>query len=226
MNVKIKSLPQEEMPRERLLMHGAKTLSNSELLAILLRTGTTNKSAIGLAAELLSTTGGLERLGKVSATELCTIKGIGDGKACQLLASFELARRLNYAPQALRQKFKSPEDVFKYVIDTLKFEDREHFLVVGLNTKNVIIGRHLVSIGTLNQTLVHPREVFNWAIKNRCASVVIVHNHPSGFVEPSREDLMLTERIVEAGKIIGIKVLDHIIVSADSYYSLKSNGKI
>lgn len=224
MHMAIKALNSEDMPRERLINNGPKMLSNSELLAILLRTGTIEKSALGLAAEILSISGGLKGLIEIDIAELQHVKGVGKSKACQIMASLEIARRINHLEKVQEFRFSSPEDVYNYVVNELKFEDREHFLVVGLNTKNVIIGRHLVSIGTLNQTLVHPREVFNWAIKKKCASIVIVHNHPSGHVEPSKEDLFLTERIVEAGKIIGIKVLDHIIVSAKTFYSIKKSG--
>jgi DNA repair protein RadC len=142
------------------------------------------------------------------------------------MASFELARRYDRSKNKSEFKFTSPEDVFNYVHKELKFENREHFLVIGLNTKNNIIGRHLVSVGTLSQTLVHPREVFNWAIKKSAASIVLAHNHPSGHVEPSREDILLTERMVEAGRIVGIKVVDHIVVGNDEYYSLKANDRM
>ncbi len=205
---------------------GAKALSNSELIAIIIRTGTAEKSAINLASEVLKQSGGLRGLVSSEVAQLRRVKGIGQSKACQIVASIEIAKRVSGKGQGRAVKFCEPQDVYDYVIGELKFADRENFLVVGLNSKNVIIGRHLVSIGTLNQTLVHPREVFNWAIKISCASIVVVHNHPSGSVEPSAEDIALTARIVEAGKILGIKVLDHIVVGNDGYYSLKANGKI
>ncbi len=224
--MRIKAMPSIDMPQERLMQYGAKALSNSELIAIIIRTGTAEKSAIHLASELLNNSGGLKGLAGSEVEQLRAIKGIGQSKACQILASMEIAKRVSGKNSLQRVKFSGPQDVYNYVISDLKFADRENFLVVGLNTKNVIIGRHLVSIGTLNQTLVHPREVFNWAIKINCASIVVVHNHPSGSVEPSTEDILLTERIIESGKILGIKVLDHIIVSNDNYYSLKANGKM
>ncbi len=224
--MRIKAMPSLDMPQERLIQFGAKALSNSELIAIIIRTGTAEKSAINLASELLKNSGGLKGLVSSEVDQLRTIKGIGQSKACQILASMEIAKRVSGKTDLKPVKFSGPQDVYNYVIGDLKFADRENFLVVGLNTKNVIIGRHLVSIGTLNQTLVHPREVFNWAIKINCASIVVVHNHPSGSVEPSPEDILLTERIAESGKILGIKVLDHIIVSNDNYYSLKANGKM
>ncbi len=222
----IKEMPQSDMPQERLIHKGAKALSNSELIAIIIRTGTVQKSAISLAAELLEHSGGLRGLIGSEVNQLRRVKGIGQSKACQIVASVELAKRVNGQIDFKATQFNGPADVYNYVIGELKFADRENFLVVGLNTKNVIIGRHLVSIGTLNQTLVHPREVFNWAIKMNCAAIIVVHNHPSGFVEPSAEDIALTSRIVEAGRILGIKVLDHIIVGNDDYYSLKANGKM
>ncbi|MCK8060667.1 MULTISPECIES: DNA repair protein RadC [unclassified Fusibacter] len=226
MHQRIKDLHGEDKPRERLMNNGVKSLTNSELLAIILRTGTKEKSALALSSELLKTLGGLKGLAMADGSELKKISGIGDSKACQLMASFELARRYDCSKIKSDLKFTSPEDVFNYVHKELKFEDREHFLVIGLNTKNNIIGRHVVSVGTLNQTLVHPREVFNWAIKKSAASVVLAHNHPSGHVEPSREDVLLTERMVEAGKIVGIKVVDHIIVGNNEYYSLKANDRM
>ncbi|PID79902.1 MAG: hypothetical protein CSB19_01535 [Clostridiales bacterium] len=222
----IREMPRGDMPQERLMHKGAKALSNSELIAIIIRTGTSQKSAISLAAELLERSGGLRGLIGSEVSQLRRIKGIGQSKACQIVASVELAKRVSGQTEYKATQFNGPLDVYNYVIGELKFADRENFLVVGLNTKNVIIGRHLVSIGTLNQTLVHPREVFNWAIKMNCAAIVVVHNHPSGFVEPSAEDIALTSRIVEAGRILGIKVLDHIIVGNDDYYSLKANGKM
>lgn len=222
----LKALPLEDRPRERLVNFGAKALSNSELLAILIRTGTNQKSALELASEILAKLGGMRGLTHSEIAELKTIKGIGESKACQIIASLELAKRINNQPLHGYQKFSAPDDVYNYVIAELAFAEREHFLVLGLNSKNYIIGKHLVSIGTLNQTLVHPREVFNWAIKNKCAHIIIVHNHPSGSVEPSEEDIRLTARIINAGKIIGIDVLDHVIVSRDAYYSLKANEKM
>ncbi len=219
----MKALPFEDRPRERLLNFGPKALSNSELLAILIRTGTSGKSALNLASEVLLKLGGVRGLTHSEIGELKQIKGIGKSKACQIIASLELARRINCQPVHGYYHFTSPADVYDYVIAELAFEEREHFIVVGLNTKNYIIGKHLVSVGTLNQTLVHPREVFSWAIKNKCAAIIVVHNHPSGLVKPSDEDIKLTQRILEAGKIIGIELLDHVIVSRDNYYSLKAN---
>ncbi len=224
--MRIKAMPSFDMPQERLMKLGPRALSNSELIAIIIRTGTAQKSAINLAAELLNHSGGLKGLVGSEVEQLRKVKGIGQSKACQIMASIEIAKRVSGKGDGRPVKFNEPLDVYNYVIGELKFADRENFLVIGLNSKNVIMGRHLVSIGTLNQTLVHPREVFNWAIKINCASIVVVHNHPSGSVEPSTEDIMLTERIIEAGKILGIKVLDHIIVSNDGYYSLKANGKM
>ncbi|PIE76925.1 MAG: hypothetical protein CSA13_02095 [Clostridiales bacterium] len=224
--MRIKSMPRFDMPQERLMKLGPRALSNSELIAIIIRTGTAQKSAINLAAELLNHSGGLKGLVGSEVEQLRKVKGIGQSKACQIMASIEIAKRVSGKGDGRLVKFSEPQDVYNYVIGELKFADREKFLVIGLNSKNVIIGRHLVSIGTLNQTLVHPREVFNWAIKINCASIVVVHNHPSGSVEPSPEDILLTERIIESGKILGIKVLDHIIVSNDNYYSLKANGKM
>lgn len=226
MHPKIKDMHVSDMPRERLLHLGPDRLSNAELLAVILRTGTAKKNAIALASEVLVSSGGLRGLSKMSAQELKGFKGMGEGKTSQVMAAIELSRRLAGIEKPMRFAFKSPEDVYYYLRNELKFQDREHFLVLGLNTKNEVIGKHLVSIGTLNQTLVHPREVFNWAIKSSAASILLAHNHPSGHVEPSKEDEQLTKRMVEAGQLLGIKVVDHIIIGESNYYSLKANCKM
>jgi DNA repair protein RadC len=226
MHQRMKDMFQEELPRERLWHHGPKELTNAELLAIILRTGTQKISAVGLASHLLSSLDGMGGLAQASLEELTAIHGVGKTKASQLIASFELAKRVDRIAPAAVVAFKSPEDVFRYVYKDLKFENREHFLVLALNTKSEIIGRHIVSVGTLNQTLVHPREVFNWAIKKCAAGIIIVHNHPSGHVEPSSEDITLTQRMVDSGELLGIKVIDHIIIGNNQYYSLKSNNKM
>ncbi len=225
-NSLIHNLPMEDRPRERLISKGAKVLSNSELLAIILRTGSKEQSAIQLAGNLLANCDGIAGLSKLEVAELEQVKGIGKSKACQIIASFELAKRINNSSNSNAFSFSAPVDVYNYVVTEIGFEDREHFVVIGLNTKNQIIGKYIVSVGTLNQTLVHPREVFAWAIKHKCAAIIVAHNHPSGSVEPSDEDLRLTERIIDAGRIIGIELLDHVVVSRDAYYSLKANGNM
>lgn len=226
MQCSIKDLAMEDMPRERLWHHGPKALSNAELLAVVIGSGTRKQNALSLAGSLLQVHEGLSGLSQASPEELMQQAGIGKTRALQITASLELARRLDARPKSRLVSFKSPEDVYRYLKQDLMSEGREHFVVLAVNTKNEIIGRHIVSIGTLNQTLVHPREVFNWAIKRLAAGVIIAHNHPSGHVEPSLEDLQLTKRMVSCGELLGIKVIDHIIMTHHQYYSLKAHDHL
>lgn len=226
MAIQSKSMASEDMPRERLKHYGSKALSNSELLAIVLGSGTKNQNALAIAGSLLSRYDGILGLSHASPEELMASEGIGPCRALQITACLELAKRLERKPLHTGATFNSPEDVHRYLQQDLMFEDREHFIVLAVNTKNQIIGRHVVSIGTLNQTLVHPREVFNWAIKKSAAGIILAHNHPSGHVQPSREDLVLTKRMVSCGELLGIKVVDHIIIAHHHFYSLKANEQL
>ncbi len=226
MQLSIKDMAFEDMPRERLWQYGAKTLSNAELLAVLLGSGTKQNNALNVACSLLKQHEGVYGLSQAAPEELMQNTGVGRTKALQITACLELARRLERTSNKVQVAFKSPEDVHRYLQKDLLFEDREHFVVLAVNTKNEIIGRHVVSIGTLNQTLVHPREVFNWAIKRCAAGIIIAHNHPSGHVEPSLEDLSLTKRMVSCGELLGIKVIDHIIIAHHQYYSLKAHEQM
>lgn len=221
-----KQFMNEEMPRERLWHYGPKALSNTELLAVVLCTGSKDNNALSLASQLLREHEGLTGLSQAAPEELMRQQGIGMSKALQITACLEMARRLEGKASGRPISFKSPEDVYRYLKQDLLFEDREHFVVLAVNTKNEIIGRHIVSIGTLNQTLVHPREVFNWAIKRSAAGILLAHNHPSGHVAPSLEDLQLTKRMVSCGELLGIKVIDHIIVTQHQYYSLKAHDQM
>ena len=221
----IKQLPPELRPRERLLAGGPSVLSDAELLGLLFGIGSQEKTAVELAGDVISGAGGLHKLFDASVHELKQVKGIGEAKACILLAALELARRLSVARNPGRPVISSPADVDGLLRGRIANLDREHFVVVLLNTKNEVIEAPTVSVGTLSSSLVHPREVFKPAIRASAASVVLAHNHPSGRVEPSREDREVTRRMVEAGGIIGIEVLDHVIVG-EGYFSMKEHGML
>lgn len=223
MNLSVKEMALEERPREKMLAKGEKSLSNSELLAIILRTGTRNKNAIELANYIISKDPqGLRYLHEMTIEELCEIDGIGISKAAQIKAALELGIRVSsFKPE--RYKVKNPWDIYKYYMDGLRYYKKEIFKVVLLNTKNEIISDIDVSIGTLNSSLVHPREVFREAIKRSTNKVILMHNHPSGSVEPSKEDKNITSRLVKCGEIIGIEVIDHIIIGDGLYFSFKEN---
>lgn len=223
-NLTLRDLPREERPRERMLQFGARILSNSELIAILLRTGTVAESAIGLAQRVLKEAGGIRGLVDMSTAQLTAIKGIGNAKALQLQAGIELGRRL--AQSELDPAFivRSPEDVARYVMEDLRYLQKEHFVCLFLNTKNHVIARETLSIGSLNASIVHPREVFRAAIQRGSASLICIHNHPSGDPTPSPEDIDMTHRLVQAGQVIGIEVLDHLIIGDQKYVSLKEQG--
>ncbi len=226
-NLTIKDMPENERPRERLVRYGSHTLSNNELLAILLRIGSKEQSALELASTVLShDKKGIRFLANCTVEELREIKGIGESKACQIIAAVELGNRLSRSQLELKKTIKSPKDVIDIFINDMRFLEKEHFKVVFLNTKNEIIAFETISIGSLNASIVHPREVFNRAIKKSSAAVILLHNHPSGNPEPSKEDINITRRLIEAGKIIGIEVLDHIIIGDGDYFSLKENSLI
>ncbi|CAN5272247.1 DNA repair protein RadC [soil metagenome] len=221
----IKQLPPELRPRERLLAAGPSALSDGELLGLLFGIGNREKTAVELAGEVISEAGGLHGLYDVSVHELVKVNGIGEAKACVILAAVELGRRIGQVRNPGRPVISSPADVDRLLRGRIANLDRENFVVVLLNTKNEVIESPLVSVGTLSSALVHPREVFKPAIRASAASVILAHNHPSGKVEPSREDREVTSRLVGAAEILGIEVLDHVIVG-DGFYSMKEYGKL
>lgn len=219
---RIKELPSEERPREKLVRYGVEALSNSELLAILLRTGTKDASAITLANRILALEReGLSYLCNCTAEELSEIPGIGTAKSSQIIAAIELGRRIATKPKEKRVNIKSPNDVASLFIEEMRYLKKEFFKVLLLNTKNEIIRIENISIGSLNSSVVHPREVFCSAVRKSACSVVFIHNHPSGNPAPSQTDIDITKRLVEAGDILGIKVLDHLIIGDGIYISLK-----
>lgn len=206
-----------------MLAKGQKHLTNSELLAIILRTGSKKKNAIELANYIINKDQqGLKYLNDMSIEELCEIDGIGLSKAAQIKASLELGIRIaSIIPNKYR--IKNPWDIYKYYMSTMRYENQEVFKVVLLNTKNEIICDVDVSKGTLNSSLVHPREVFREAIKRSSNKIILMHNHPSGSIEPSNEDKNVTSRLTKCGELIGIEVIDHIIIGDGVYFSFKEN---
>lgn len=222
----IKDLPVEERPRERLMLHGPEYLAESDLVAIILRTGSVNRSAIDLAEELLAKFGGLRGLGKASVSEIARHPGVGQAKAVQLKAAIELGRRLLSGSPAQLPVIRKPQDVFDLLLGGFQDLDREHFKVLHLNTKNQVMKVETTSIGLLNSSPVHPREVFKEAVKMSSAAIILAHNHPSGDPTPSQEDLLLTTRLRNVGEVLGISVVDHIIFGDNRYVSLKERGQI
>lgn len=218
----IKKMPQEERPREKLLNNGSVRLSNSELLAILLSTGTREQSAIDLAERILRhREDGLRFLTDCTIEELCEIKGIGLAKSSQLIAAVELGKRIALASKANNYRIKTPDDVSNLLMEEMRYLTKEHFNILLLNTKNEVISIENISIGSLNASIVHPREVFIRAIKRSSSAIILLHNHPSGDPTPSQEDIKITKRLQEAGQLIGISVLDHVIIGNGTYFSLK-----
>ncbi len=224
--LKIKDLPKNERPREKMLRYGAEYLSNSERLALILRTGTKEDSVLNLCDRLLSHCGGINGISSPSINDLKQVKGIGEVKATQVLALAELATRFNSFKSGEEHIVSSPKDVSNYMMRQMKGLKKEYFKLIMLNTKNIIISVKDISIGNLNSSIVHPREVFIEAIKLSSASVILCHNHPSGDPTPSKEDILITKRLKECGTLLGIEVLDHIIIGNEAYISLKEKGII
>lgn len=220
----LRQLPHSQRPRERMITYGADALSHAELLAILLRTGTKNQSAVQLSAQLLQQCGSLRELVDMSLDELTAIKGIGQAKALQLLAGIELGKRVARSSLGDVVTVRSPYDAAMYVMEELRYLKKEHFICLFLNTKNHIAGKETLSMGTLNASLVHPREVFRAAIRSSSASIICIHNHPSGDPSPSPEDIQITKRLAEAGSLLGIEILDHLIIGDGTFVSLKEQG--
>ena len=217
----IKNWPKEERPRERLRERGPEALSDAELLAILLVSGASNTglTALDCSRMLLQEHLNLRNLSRASSAELCRTPGVGPVKASRILAALEIGRRVVSQKRRMGTVFQISQDVFDSY--SLKFRDarQEVFTVILLDSKNRYLGEETVALGSLNQSIVHPREVFRPAIQRAAASVILVHNHPSGDPGPSDEDVRVTQRLVEAGKLIGIRVLDHIIVGEGRYFS-------
>ncbi len=219
---KIKDLPKIERPREKLIQYGPERLSNSELLALILRSGKKGENVIDLANKVLKKYKA-ENLPHLTYKELENFSGLGPAKTCEIIACFELGKRL--LKGKIAGLYLKPEDVWKELKD-IRDHKKEHFVIFYLDSRNQEIKREVISVGSLNANLVHPREVFEPAVKNLAAHVIVAHNHPSGDSEPSEDDLTINKRLVEAGKILGIEVVDHIIVSRNGLFSFKEKGLI
>jgi len=223
----IKQWPEDERPREKMRKQGAAGLTNAELLALIIRTGdtATKKSAIDLGREVIARFGdNLRELASADLAEICTIKSMGPAKATGIKAAFTLASRFQGRRLEHLDRFTSPKQVFDYFHHEFRDSRKEYFLALLLDGKNRIIRRVQISEGSLNQSIVHPREVFSPAVKESAAAVILVHNHPTGDPAPSSEDIAITRRLKEAGEIMGIRVLDHIIVGDGEYVSFVERG--
>jgi DNA repair protein RadC len=220
----IKELPSGERPRERLLNYGPSALSNAELLAIILRTGTKSENVIQLAQRLLASFGGLGGLVRASAAELEAIKGLGPAKVTQVKAAMEVGRRLLVEAPGERPQIRSPADAANLVMSEMSYLEQEHLRVMLLDTKNRVLDTPTIYQGSLNTSLIRVGEIFREAIRANCASIIVLHNHPSGDPAPSPEDVAVTRQIVEAGKLLDIEVLDHLIIGRQRFVSLKERG--
>ncbi len=219
----LKNWPKEERPRERLLQHGAETLSDAQLLAIIIRSGEGGRTALDLGRELLERCGGLDGIARSGIREICAVKGIGPAKAAEIKAAIEIGRR-HQRPSSAGESFCSSQDVADYYRPRLKDVKKEMFHCALLDSKNKILRNEVVSVGTLTSSLVHPRDTFKTAVRESAAAVIFIHNHPSGDTRPSQEDILLTRRLVQAGDLLGIRVLDHIIVGDGDHFSFRDNG--
>ena len=224
LNITIPSLPENERPREKLLKLGVGSLSNAELLAILLRTGIKNQNVLTLSYKILSQEGGIRFLSNASVEELCEINGIGLAKASQLIAAVELGKRIAQCTDEDEFFIKRPQDAADLLMEDMRYLKKEHMKVILLNVKCKVIGIEEVSVGNLNSSLAHPREIYIPAIKKSSANIILVHNHPSGDPSPSRDDIDITKRIYESGKILGIGLYDHIIIGDGVFVSLKEKN--
>ncbi|MFO8059169.1 MAG: DNA repair protein RadC [Bacillota bacterium] len=232
--LKIQELPPRERPRERLLQWGAGDLTNAEILALLMGTGNPQggENVLDLAQRVLVSLGRrggsdavLRNLLDTSVEELCDISGIGRAKASAIVAAVELGRRVA-AEMPRSSEVNGPQDVARILVEDMRYLDRECFKIVLLNTRNRVLGIEVVSVGGLDSSVVHPREIFKVCVRRSAAAVILAHNHPSGDPTPSREDIEVTERIVSAGTLMGIDVLDHLIIGDDCYVSLREQGGI
>ncbi|HII4512916.1 RadC family protein [Clostridium perfringens] len=219
-NIRINEIPSGERPREKLLFYGAQFLSNEELLAIILRTGNRDSNVVELSYRIIHSVGGLNGLFKASAKELMKVKGVKEAKATQILAMCELYKRFKVS-ELTQVKISKPSDVAELVLDELRMLRQEVLILITLDTKNKVISKKEIFKGGLNSSLVHPREIFREAVKDSAASIIICHNHPSGDPTPSRDDINITTRLKECGKMMGIELLDHLIIGDNRFISLK-----
>jgi len=220
----IKEIPNNERPRERFLKYPIESIQTFELLAIILRTGSKNESVIELSKKLLYSFESLKALGNASISDLKKLKGIGDSKAIELLSAIELGKRVYTETFRSNIKLHSPEKIYEYVRDSLEMKTQEHLVGLYLNTKGELIKKEILFIGSLNSSLIHPREIFKHAVVNSSASIIICHNHPSGDPTPSSHDIKVTKIIHENSLMMDIELIDHIIIGRDKYFSFKEKG--
>ncbi|HET8945005.1 MAG TPA: DNA repair protein RadC [Dehalococcoidia bacterium] len=220
----IRDMPAEERPRERLQARGPEALNNAELLAILLRTGGNGENVLNLAQRVMSRVKGVGALGRVTLSDLCAVKGIGKAKAAQILAGIELGRRTVRAMPDARTTIRCSDDIDKLVRADLVDQQQEQLRVILLNTRNQVMGVKTVYIGSVHSAVVRTAELLRDAIRENCPSIILVHNHPSGDPSPSPDDAAMTQHVVEAGKMLNIEVLDHVVVARGGYVSLKERG--
>lgn len=224
LNMKIHDVHEADRPRERFIRQGAKSLSNQELIAILLGTGTKKESVLTVANRVLINFEKLHNLKHATLEEMMDIKGIGEAKAVLILAAIELGRRLATKEVEERFTIRSPEDAATFLMQDMTSLQQEHFVVLFLNVKNQVLHRQTIFVGSLNASIVHPREIFREAVKRSAASIICAHNHPSGVPTPSPEDIDVTSRLYEAGKIVGVDLLDHVIIGDHQFISMKEKG--
>lgn len=222
--MRINELADNQKPRERLLSHGASHLSHAELLAILINTGRKGSSSIDIANELLKSVDNLKELKMLSISDLNKVKGVGLYKALILKAAFELGERMHSGSVDDKIQISSPKDVADFMMGKMEHLTQEKFIALFLNSKNVIIKQKTIFVGTLNSSIVHPREIFSEAIKCASNAIIVLHNHPSGDVTPSNEDIKTTERLKKCGQVLGIDLLDHIIIGDHTYLSMVEEG--
>ena len=220
----IRDLPAAERPRERLRQMGAASLSNAELLAIVLRTGGTGENVVAQATRLLSRFNGLPGLARASVGELCAERSVGEAKATQILAALELGRRLLATQPEERPCVRSPQDVANLLLADMALLEQEHLRVVLLNTRNQVLAAPEVYKGTVNATHVRVSDLFRDAVREGCPSIIVVHNHPSGDPTPSADDVAITRQLVEAGSLLGIDVLDHVVLARNGFASLRERN--
>ena len=223
-HVRMRDLPADLMPRERMMRTGPGALNDAELLALILRTGTSAENVVEMCTRVYAGVGGWKGLAGLSIEELSKLQGIGPAKACQIQALVEISRRMSTAVSGDNYVIRCPQDVVDLVMEEMRALDKEHFKLISLNTKNRVLGIIPVSVGSLNSSPVHPREVFKEAIKRSSAAIILLHNHPSGDPTPSKEDIEVTKRLAEAGRLLGIDVYDHVIIGDRRFVSLKEKG--
>ncbi|NTU46724.1 DNA repair protein RadC [Candidatus Roizmanbacteria bacterium] len=223
-NFTLHAIPKEDRPRERLQQYGVQALSIQELLALILGRGIAGESVLVTAQRIMNRFQSVDGLADASFEDLCDIHGIGIAKAAQLQACFEIGKRLRGQEKFSKNSVSTPVEIYMAAKKNISNFSKEHLLLVSLSTRNQIIATDIISIGTLDASLVHPREIFSAAIRRHAASIILVHNHPSGSPEPSEEDILITKRIAKAGELFGISLLDHVIITSENFCSLKEKG--